>query len=284
MSLTVPPSFSSSAGKPTHPKPTHPKPTGNDPTDPPTLPPVSDKPWSPLQHAASDLGTTPDGKLHVDGFRWGIQKGADGKETDNGEFGDAYINPAKLTGVDLVIKPFSDQPNPFPGHAYLNFEFAKDAPVTDNKGHSEAGMALSVEVHFHEGEHYDPNSDVPHPVLYQLSSSSDAVDKSIDHDHELIQSYKLALTHDQGVALLKERVAKSCEDHSLDVYNLVGNSCVSTLEDGLNKVTSPAQQIAHTLPNGDPDPTAAVPIYCPPLFLTKGLFADPAPTTTFAKP
>ena len=260
-----------------------PQPPTNGGGQPPVDPPDT-RPWTPLQHAAKDLGTTPDGRLHVDGVRWGIEKGADGKLTDTGVFRDAYINPDKVKDVYLVIKPFSDQPNPFPGHALLDFEFEPDAPVTDSQGNKDSGLAVSVEVHLREGEHYDPqeSQNHPKPIMYQLGTWSDGIEKATAHDHELIQRYHLALSHDQEVSLLKERVAKSTQDHTLDLYNLIGNSCISTLIDGVNKVIPDKQQIAHLLPDGHPDPTASVPIYVPTLFLTHGLLADPAPQTTFA--
>ncbi|MFN8607453.1 MAG: DUF4105 domain-containing protein [Vulcanimicrobiota bacterium] len=243
------------------------------------------QPWSALQRAATDLGTTEEGLRHIDGVRWDIANNPDGSTIEQGIFGDAYINPDKVTDVFLCIKPFTDKPGSLPGHALLKFQFAPDAPVRDSQGNQDSALALSVEVHFKQGQDYDPvGGQEPQPILYQLGTWSDAIEKATVHDRYPLKIYKLKLDQNQKVALLKERLQASLQDHSQDMYHPVTNSCLSTLIDGVNKVVPAHQQIQRTDANGDPEPQATVPLWSPNAFRRYNLLAPGSPEFIPAKP
>jgi hypothetical protein len=246
----------------------------------------SNAPWNKLQRAASDLKETPDQLLHVDGVRWDIENLPNGKTTDNGVFSDAYVNPAKVKDVFLVVKPFTERPGNLPGHALLGFEFQPDAPVTSSQGQKDSGLVLSVEFRYREGEEFDPVQSIedPHPIIYQLGTWSDAIEKATIHDANPMQKYKLKLNDEQKTSLLKERLAAAAADHTTDMYHPVTNSCLSTLIDGVNKVVPEKQRIPHNAPDGSPDVSATVPIWCSSTFRSHGLLAQLAPTVIPANP
>ena len=213
--------------------------------------------------------------MHIDGVRWDIENKPTGETIEKGVFSDAFFNPAKLKEVHLCIKPFVDQPMNLPGHALLNFEFEADSPVTNSQGGKDSGLAVSIEAHFHQGEAYDPNT--KNPVIYQLGTWTDALEKANINDHDPLQRYKLNLTQDQKVALLMDRIHVSTQNHDNDIYDSVNNSCLSNLIDAVNKVVPDHQKIPRLLPDGSPDPSATVPVWCPNVFAAHGLLGQPKP-------
>jgi hypothetical protein len=245
-------------------------------------PPRQPVPWSALQHAASDLGETQDGRLHLDGVRWDIENTPDGQTIEKGVFSDAFINPAKLKDVYLCIKPFTENPYNVPGHALLKFEFEPDAPVTNSLGQKDAALAVSIEQHFHQGEQFDPNA--KNPVLHQVGTWTDAIEKATLHDHNPLHIYKMKLTPEQKVDLLEQRLAAAVQNHDNDMYDAINNSCLSNVIDGINLLVPEEQQIPRTLPDGSPDPSATVPVWCPNTFLSHGLLAQPRPDVIPAIP
>lgn len=238
------------------------------------------KPWSPLQKAPSHLGTV-EGRVHLDGVRWDIENAPDGQALEKGVFRDAYVQPERVKEVFLCIKPFSDKPGGVPGHALLDFQFESDAPVTDSQGNRDTGLAVSMEVHFREGEGYDPGSSKPQPILYQLGTWKDAIEKATVFDHYPLKRYKLKLNHDQQVALLKERLNEATKDHSQNLYDPVTNSCLSTLIDGVNQVLPESQRMSHSKPDGSPDPNATIPVWTHRLFYQHGLLHKLTPDEVY---
>lgn len=231
----------------------------------------SNKPWSAIQKESSDLGKTQDGRYHVGGFRWDIVNNQDGSAQELGVFGDAYIKPEGVKDVYLGIKPFPDKPGGYPGHAQLHFEMQPDSPVTDGQGRENHGLVLSVEVHFKQGELYDPVGQGDQPVLYQLGSWDDAIEKATVFHHYPLHLYKLKLTQEQKESLLRERLDASIQDHTQDIYHPTENSCLSTLIDGVNKVTPENQHIKHGEPN------STIPVWCPKTFKKYHLIASTNP-------
>lgn len=156
----------------------------------------------------------------------------------------------------------------------MHFEFRPDSPVTDSQGHSDRELVLSVEVHFRQGENYEPGGQDPDPIVYQLGTGSDAVEKATLYHHYPLELYKLNLNQDQKVALLRERVSAATLDHTQDIYHPTKNSCLSTLIDGVNLVVPEKQQISHS------DPKAKIPVWCPKVFKKYDLVFSTEPDLT----
>lgn len=240
--------------------------------------PQQPAPWSKIQHEATALGPEQNGVVHLDGVRWDIVNNEDGTTQELGVFRDAFINTEAVEDVFLTVKPFTDKPGNYPGHAQLHFEFRKDSPIRDSLGNTDHGLVLSVEPKFREGEAWTPGGQDPQPVVYQLGTWTDSIEKATVHHHYPLHIYKLALNEEQKVALLRERLAVSVQDHSQDIYDPVTNSCISTLIDGVNKVVPLIQKIPPT------DPNRAVPIWCPKSFKKYRLLAQNEPTVVPAQP
>jgi hypothetical protein len=235
---------------------------------------IDQKPKSPLQRAATSLGTTQDGRIHLGGVRWDIAENQDGSLQEQGVFRDAFIQADKVSDVYLAVKPFTDKPGGYPGHAQLHFAFPKDAPVTDSLGNQDQGLVLSVEIHFDQGsEDYDPDKDTP--ILYQVGTWSDSLEKATVYHRYPLQLYKLQLNQEQKVDLLKERLEAATQDHTKDFYHPVTNSCLSTLIDGVNKVVPDHQKIDHN------DANAKVPVWCPKAFKKYHLIAQTRPDLNY---
>lgn len=238
--------------------------------------PLVRKPWSAIQRPATDLGTTPQGKLHLDGVRWDIANNPDGTTQELGIFGEAYIQPEEVQDVYLGINPFTDKPKGYPGHAQLHFEFRPQGPVVDGQQQQDHGLVISVEPRFYQGEPWQPGGQEPQPTLYQVCTWSNAVEKATVHHHYPIHLYKLLLNQEQKQALLRERLQAATADHSQDVYHPVTNSCISTLIDGVNRVVPEHQRIPHS------DPNSTVPVWSPKAFKKYHLIASTQPDLVIA--
>lgn len=240
--------------------------------------PAQPKPWSPLQKPPTKIADLPDGRVHIDGMRWDIVNNADGSTREEGVFADAYIQPEAVREVFLGITPFTDKPGGHPGHAQLHFRFHPDSPVTGPAGLRDDGLVLSVEPRFYEGEPWMPDGDNPQPVVYQLCSWLNSVEKSVDHHKYPIQLFRLKLDHSQQVALLRERLELAVQDHSQDIYDPVTNSCISTLVQGVNQVVPDPQKIPRT------DPNVSVPVWCSKSFKKYRLVGSTSPDQVISVP
>ncbi len=231
--------------------------------------PAQSKPnWSQLQSEARLLGTTPDGRTHLDGVRWDIVNNPDGTCQEKGVFGDVFFDPNDVKDVYLGVKPFTDKPGGQPGHAQLHFDFKK--PVSNSQGQTDRGLVMSVEIHFEQGGSWQPIGP-GQPTLYQVCTWSDAIEKSVDFHNYPLQLYRLKLDHEQQVALLKDRMHAATLDHSQDIYDPVKNSCMSTLRDAINEVVPKHQRIP------DHDVNAKVPVLAPKPYKKKDLIASTIP-------
>ncbi len=243
----------------------------------PTSLQANQAPWSQMQSAANSLGQSQPGVAHVDGVRWDIGEGPDGQLIEQGDFRDTFIPTNAVQDVYLAIKPFTDKPGNYPGHAQLHFEFPADAPIRDSQGNEDRGLVLSVEVRFKQGsEMYEPGSQTP--ILYQLCTWSDAIEKSVGYHRYPLQLYKLQLSQEQKVQLLEERLAAATGDHTQDIYDPVTNSCLSTLIDGVNKVLPTEQQIPHSNAN------AKIPVWCPKVFKKYNVTQSMEPNVSYEVP
>ena len=238
----------------------------------------SNKPWSAIQKESTSLGKTQDGHYHVDGFRWDIVNNQDGSAQELGVFRDAYIKPEGVKDVFLAIKPFTDKPGGYPGHAQLHFEMQPDSPVVDSLGNQDHGLVLSVEVHFKQGELWDPIGEGEQPILYQLGSWTDSLEKAGVVHHYPLHLYKLDLSQQQKVDLLRERIEAATLDHTKDIYHPTENSCLSTLIDAVNKVTPESQNIPHGAPN------STIPVWCPKTFKKYRLIGSTTPDQVIPAP
>lgn len=228
-----------------------------------------------MQRPATKLGQN-DGVVRLEGVRWDIPEGPDGKLLEDGIFRETFVEPSKVKDVFLCIKPFTDKPGGFPGHAMLDFRFEPEAPVRDDQGNTDPGLVISMEVRFRQGESYNPIPDEnnPQPIIYQLGTWTDTVEKATVYHKYPVQRYKLNLSQEQKTALLTERLREATLDHSDNIYHPTKNSCLSTLIDGVNKVVPQAQQISHD------EPQATVPIWANKVFYRHKLLHKQSPDQT----
>lgn len=242
---------------------------------------VLNKPWSPLQSPPRKIDNPNPDIIHLSGVRWDIAEGPDGKLIEQGVFGEAQVRPDAIEDVYLCVKPFTENPGGMPGHALLDFQFRADSPVVDGKGNQDSGLAVSMEVRFREGQVYDPiGSDEPQPVVFQLGTWKDAIEKATVYDKNPLRRYKLNLSHEQKKALLTERLNTATQDHSQNLYDPVLNSCLSTAIDGVNLVLPESQKMPRVRPDGSMDPNAVLPVWSNKLFYKHGVISKLGPDQT----
>jgi hypothetical protein len=229
--------------------------------------------WSTLQRPAGQLTVTDDGTLEIEKVRWGLKEEGDPSDWP-GVFSDAKVNPSHVKNVYLGVKPFN--PELLAAHDVLIFEMDEQHPVTSSDGREDSGLVLSMEAKLAQGDHYAMKKTLTgkYPVLYQMETWSELVQKTTRREgHDQIL-YKLDLTHDQNQQLLKNALEVACADRKDERYNLFTNSCHSAAVDLVNSVSDSDHQMKRWLAPHVYNPMALFPAQGDILFAGKNLFTD----------
>jgi len=231
-----------------------------------------DQPWTSMHRATHEVKQLPNGELHVDQARWGFNEV--GLPADwAGIFSDANIDPKHIKNVYLGTKPFD--PESLAAHSVLIFEMDDEHPVTNSKGQKDTGLVLSMEARVHQGEHYSMKESLSgkYPVIYQLGTWTDLVEKSTrKEDHKLIR-YKLDLNPEQKEQLLRNCLDAAAAKRDEERYNLFTNSCHSVAIEMVNSVLPDSQKMKRWLLPHLYNPMATFPPYGDVIFAGHHLLA-----------
>jgi hypothetical protein len=229
--------------------------------------------WSTLQRPAGQLTVSGEGTLEVEKVRWALKE--EGPAADwPGVFSDAKVDPSHVKNVYLGVKPFA--PDLLAAHDVLIFEMDEDHPVVSSDGRQDSGLVLSMEAKLAQGDHYAIKKTLTgkYPVLYQLETWSELVQKTTRRENHDQILYKLDLTQDQNEQLLKNALEVACADRKDEKYNLFTNSCHSAAVDLVNSVVDEDHQMKRWLLPHVYNPLALFPAQGDILFAGKDLFAD----------
>ncbi|MBX3169873.1 MAG: DUF4105 domain-containing protein [Candidatus Eremiobacteraeota bacterium] len=237
---------------------------------------VEIKGWDPTTRYAGLAKRHLDGRVEIDGVRWGLEEVSQSKKEWTPRFSRTTIDTNAVKDVYLARAPFmAGIPM---AHALLIVEFDEKRPMRNANGDEDNRLVLSVEAKMHEGERWDAMRGFKgdFPVVFQLGSFTDGVQRACRRLGTGIQMYKLKLDDQQKKMLL---------ENSLDVslarpdapYHTTRNSCYSNVIDLVNSVVPRQQQIpkrsewfAYLLQK----PTSANAMLCGAALQDKGLLAE----------
>jgi hypothetical protein len=235
--------------------------------------PQEELPWSSLQQPSTQLQELPDGHLHLNVVRWGLNEQGP-PEQWTGHFSDCRIDPKQIKNVYIGQKPFA--PTALAAHTTLIFEMDEKHPITNREGGSDPALVLSMEARMREGEPYVIKETLKgtYPVVYQLQTWTDLVQKSTRKEPLEQIRYKLELTEAQKEQLLRNTLAAASAPRETDRYNLFTNSCHSAAIDLVNTVMPEEQQVNRWILPHIYNPLAAFPAHGDILYAEHGWLSN----------
>lgn len=205
-----------------------------------------EEPWSNLQGLAGRLRADKQGNMKVDNVRWGLLE--EGPSANwAGIFADAQIDPKHIKNIYLGVKPFN--PKVLVAHDVLIFEMDEQHPITNSQGKKDSALVLSMEARLGTGEKYSMGKTMngTYPVVYQLQTWSDLVQKTTRREGLEQHLYKLDLNQEQKEQLLKNSLQAACDPRPEERYGLVTNSCHTAAYQLVNTVIEPEQKVEQYL-------------------------------------
>lgn len=194
--------------------------------------------WNSKQKPACLINKTDDGIYIINNIRWGFKD-----KTDYNNlipyWKNAKIDINKVSDVLFVIKPFP--PEWIAAHCLLIFKFKE--PFLSNENDKSNGLVLSIEARLKKGENYSlvQGNFGKFLIIYQLSTEDDYIEYSNIEKRYLIP-YKLKLSYEQKVTLLKYALEEAVKNRDNEKYNTLHNNCTNNLFLLLNKVLPKEQQ------------------------------------------
>lgn len=161
----------------------------------------------------------------VDGVQWGFE--------DNGEkyvpyYSRISIDPSKVKEVYYWSESFP--PEWLAAHGMLAFIMEDMDGIVAEDGSKDIGIVLSVEARLKEGQSYSLFEGMKKNgfhIVYQLVSYTGRIHKSVALRNHPLDQFKLNLTKDQKVDLLKNTIKDTVINRDNEMYHTLNNSCVS---------------------------------------------------------
>ncbi len=228
---------------------------------------------------AKFIKTTPDGRIHIDGIRWGFDEGKKAEDW-NPRWKQASIDPSKVKDAYIVLELYPDS---FPGHALTYFEFGDEGKIKTSEGDSTKGLTLSFEAHLKKDQKFDVGKGLKNEfgVIYQLGSWEDQVQKVCGRDGHSLVRFKLNLSQDQKEKLLRNSLDAATTDRTGEFYNTINNSCFNSQVRLINTVLPPHQQVSEWIVPGKVyNPALVLPRGMSPVLGFRGVLSDSAPILT----
>ena len=193
--------------------------------------------WNERQRPAGLISAAENGIYNVSNIRWGFDNSANNLEP---RWRNASIDVNKVKDVIFFVKPFP--PEWLAAHCLLLFEFSEPAVATD-KNEKSSGFILSIEARLQKGQKYSllKGNFGEFFIVYQLGSKEDYLQYCAVESKILIP-YKLKLSHEQKVQMLKNVIEESVKNRDNEKYNTINNSCTNNLFLLLNTVLPKEQQ------------------------------------------
>ena len=202
--------------------------------------------WSKIEfsnlHQASRLQESwSDGRVRLDGVRWGFRETGSDSSQWQPIFKDATLDPSKIKDIYLTLEPFA--PEFVAAHGMAIMEFSE--PFQSSDGEKDSRLVLSVEAKTPKDGNYDLVKGLGRNfgMAYQLGSFSDQVQKVARKQGHRLMMHKLNLTQEAKEQFVKDALAASLKERCGEWYNTITNSCFTAQIDLLNGVLPPEKQL-----------------------------------------
>eukprot|EP00831_Metopus_contortus_P022100 TRINITY_DN20032_c0_g1_i4.p2 TRINITY_DN20032_c0_g1~~TRINITY_DN20032_c0_g1_i4.p2 ORF type:complete len:147 (-),score=20.45 TRINITY_DN20032_c0_g1_i4:69-509(-) len=108
---------------------------------------------------------------------------------------------------------------------------SKDGVISED-GLKDIGFVVSVEAWLRTDQEYSMVSGMMpgnYPIIYTVTSYTDGIQRAVNLGKLTIGQYKLNLSHEQKVNLVKYALEESAKDNSEVSYHTTRNSCVTSV-------------------------------------------------------
>jgi hypothetical protein len=194
--------------------------------------------WNTKQRPAQLINKTADGLYQIANVRWGFEK-SDDYSNLSPFWRNASIDVNKISDVLFIVKPF--EPEWLAAHCLFIFKFSE--PFTSDQNEKAGGLVLSIEARLVKGQKYSllKGNFGKFFIVYQLGTEADYLQYCAIEKKRMIP-YKLNLTREQKVELLKNTIEESVKNRDGEKYDTVNNSCTNNLFLLLNTVLPKEQK------------------------------------------
>jgi hypothetical protein len=204
---------------------------------------LQSRPWDPTTRYAGVAKRLPDGKVEVDGVRWGLEEVGAKKSAWTPRFSRTTIDPSAVKDVYFARAPF-DAGGIKMAHALLVIEFDPKSPMRNAAGDEDNRLVVSVEAKMHEGERWEAMRGFKgdFPIVFQLGSFVDGVQRACRRLGTGMQLYRLKLNPEQKQELCQKALDISTTPPDAP-YHTTRNSCYSNVIDLVNSVVPDQQHV-----------------------------------------
>lgn len=195
--------------------------------------------WDPTQSFATLKEKKADGRVVLEGVRWGLNEvGAPAEWT--GRFATTEIDPSKVKDVYVGLVPFMKDKL---AHSILVFEFDESSPIKNENGETDNRLVLSVDARTKKGEPWSIKKGLKreYPLVYQMDSFGARVQRGNRQLGDRLVMHKLELDSDEKKRLIDRTLQEAVSPH--ENYHTIDNSCWTNVIDLLNDVTDGEQRI-----------------------------------------
>ncbi|MBM3461895.1 MAG: DUF4105 domain-containing protein, partial [Armatimonadetes bacterium] len=221
-------------------------------------PEPSAAPWQAHQRPTRLLKRGADGSYRLGDVRWGLRTDESGRGY-LGDFRDTTVDPRRVQDVFFVLEPFP--PERVASHALLYFSFSEPGAVRTRGRDDAEGLVVSVEVRLREGEKFDMQRGLHggFPVIYQVGTWRDTVEKACLVKQHRLMRYRLALTGPEKEAMLRNALEEAVRARDDERYHTFVNNCNLGALRLINAGLPPARRV--------PERLLAIPLESPMAFV-----------------
>ena len=176
----------------------------------------------------------------VDNIRWGFT----GEEAKLPNFQRVTIDPTKIK--DIIFWTENFPPEWLAAHGMIAFIFEDDSAVVAEDGSRDIGFVLSVEARLKHDQSYDLLKGLGKNfgLVYLLTSYTDRIQFAVAMRKHSISQFKLKLTQEQKIDLVRNTVLRSVENRDDVWYNTLTESCVTHATECINTVLPEEKRIS----------------------------------------
>lgn len=211
----------------------------------------------------------------VDQFRWGhvVTEGSAKREP---RFQRTTIRPEQIGEVYWWSERFP--PKFLAAHGQLAFVMKDETGVVGVDGASDPGFIVSFEARFKQGQIYNPVKGLKRGAYGSIvlaTTLRDRIQRSIHFYGHSMDTFRLRLSQDQKVALVRKALEFAARNRDGEGYHTTRNSCITAAVDILNEVLPEGKRLKKwIIPGVLHNPKISLPRSAPEYLIARGL-ADP---------
>ena len=173
------------------------------------------------------------GAFVLDGFRWGVDENMDPI------FKRTTIQPELIKDIYYWSENFP--PEWLAAHGMLGFVMKNKHGVVAEDGTRDIGFAVSIEARTRTDQKYSlfkglKRGEEGFQLIYQVSGYTDVMQVRVSKRKHTLEQYRLLLTEEQKIKMVKNALNLSIEDWQDEFYHTLKKSCVTGALEIINTV------------------------------------------------